>query len=264
MPLTLECLSCNRKLGIPDKLRGQIVSCPACQAPIAVPSAPNSADSSSDVEDDTYRLVLNETPPDSAAAEAALAEVFAGDEPESEDEPTAVPPAPIHSIQNDLMGQVNQLAAELCGSEQHLKTLALLSVMAFSVVIPLAVFSDVNPWWLPLISASLTALFFTTAGLWWVFEKTGQSGWQAAVPVMNLLVLHQITGFPKWAVVGWLIPGLNLFVAAAVLYGLAKNFGYELGFALGLYFAAPAFFPFLGLSSRKYQNSWTIDRFLAE
>ena len=61
-------------------------------------------------------------------------------------------------------------------------------------------------------------------GLYKIFEKAGESGWKAFVPVLNKLVWLDIIGRPRWRYVLLLIPIVNLFILATMLIELAKSF----------------------------------------
>src|SRR6185503_5232149 len=54
---------------------------------------------------------------------------------------------------------------------------------------------------------------------WWkIFEKAGQPGWAAIVPIYNLIVLLQIVRKPLWWIVLFLLPCAN--IVAIILLGL--------------------------------------------
>lgn|GEM_PF-2859387 len=44
----------------------------------------------------------------------------------------------------------------------------------------------------------LAIIIAMIAGMWKVFEKAGQPGWAAIIPIYNLIVLLQIVGKPIW------------------------------------------------------------------
>src|SRR5688500_1048274 len=66
------------------------------------------------------------------------------------------------------------------------------------------------------------------AGLWKIFEKAGEKGWKALIPVYNSITLLMIVG-KKWY---WyfllLIPGINIiFFIFGILLELYRSFGKE-------------------------------------
>lgn len=91
----------------------------------------------------------------------------------------------------------------------------------------------------------------TFAGLWKVFEKAGQPGWAAIVPVYNILVLLQIVGKPAWWVllvlctggIGWILVGM----AVAERFGKSQVFG-----IVGLGLFSFVGYPMLGFSDATY------------
>jgi hypothetical protein len=87
------------------------------------------------------------------------------------------------------------------------------------------------------------------AGLWKVFEKAGKPGWASLIPIYNLIVLLEIVGKPLWWIVfflcvpiGWILVPLEL----------AKVFGKDIAFALGLIFLGFIFVPILGFGDARY------------
>ena len=97
------------------------------------------------------------------------------------------------------------------------------------------------------------------AGMWKVFVKAGQPGWAAIVPIYNVYILLQIVGRPTWWLALLLLPiipvigGLGLLVVLFILYwDLAKSFGKDVGFAIGLTLLSFVFMPMLGFGSAQY------------
>jgi len=90
------------------------------------------------------------------------------------------------------------------------------------------------------------------AAFWKVFTKAGEPGWAAIVPIYNAIVLLKIVGRPLWWIVLLLIPFVNIVVGFIVVFDLAKRFGHGAGFALGLIFLAPIFYPVLAWGDSRY------------
>lgn len=91
------------------------------------------------------------------------------------------------------------------------------------------------------------------AGLYKIFEKAGEAGWKAFVPVLNKLIWLDLIGRPRSRFALLLIPIVNLFVLAGMLIELAKSFDKH-GFGdhfLAVTFA-PAYLPFLGFTAQQY------------
>ncbi len=74
------------------------------------------------------------------------------------------------------------------------------------------------------------------AGMWKTFEKAGQPGWAALIPIYNIFVLTKVAGKPAW----WVLLVLCTSVIGLILIGIAvaERFGKSTVFgvvALGLF-----------------------------
>ena len=123
----------------------------------------------------------------------------------------------------------------------------------------------------------LAVIVVSAIGLWKVFEKAGEEGWKALIPVYNLLILLDIVGKPRW----WtLLIVANLFTSilklgagaddgmaqfldlgatiASLVFTiwmfnmLSKSYGKSEGFTAGLFFFPFVTLPMLGFGSAKY------------
>ena len=101
----------------------------------------------------------------------------------------------------------------------------------------------------------LAVVVLMIAALWKIFVKAGEPGWAAIVPIYNLLVMLKIVNRPMWWIVLMLIPFVNLIVMFIVAFDMAKAFGKGAGFALGMIFLGPIFYPVLGFGSAQYQGA---------
>jgi hypothetical protein len=90
------------------------------------------------------------------------------------------------------------------------------------------------------------------AALWKVFEKAGEPGWAAIVPIYNLIVLLKIAGRPAWWIILMLIPFVNFIVSILVSIDIAKRFGKGAGFGIGLALFGFIFYPILGFGDARY------------
>jgi len=99
---------------------------------------------------------------------------------------------------------------------------------------------------------TLAILAVMIASMWKIFAKAGQPGWAAIVPIYNTIVLLQIVGRPLWWIVLCFIPLVNLVVMIMVMIDLAKSFGQNAGFGIGLAFLGFIFFPVLGFGAARY------------
>ncbi|HEV3216692.1 MAG TPA: DUF5684 domain-containing protein [Vicinamibacterales bacterium] len=93
----------------------------------------------------------------------------------------------------------------------------------------------------------------TIPAVWKTFTKAGEPGWAAIVPIYNLIVLLKIAGKPAWWFLLLLVPLVNFVVLIIVLLSLARNFGKGGGFAMGLLFLPPIFYPILAWGDAAYQ-----------
>ena len=90
------------------------------------------------------------------------------------------------------------------------------------------------------------------ASMWRVFEKAGQPGWAAIVPIYNVYIMLLVAGKPGWWLLLMLIPFVNLIIEIMVVVGIAEKFGKSGGYAVGLIFLPFIFFPMLGFGSATY------------
>ena len=106
-------------------------------------------------------------------------------------------------------------------------------------------------------------------GLWKVFKKAGEEGWKSIIPVYNLYTLATIVGVsPLWILIIFiaiiigsifaplsiLSSALNLYFTVILLVSLARSFGKDDSFAVGLFFLGPIFYLILGCGSAEYQG----------
>jgi hypothetical protein len=99
----------------------------------------------------------------------------------------------------------------------------------------------------------LAVVVFMIAAWWKVFTKAGKPGWAAIVPIYNIIVVLEIAGKPLWWILLMLIPLVNIVVGIVVYVAFARNFGKDVGFALGLIFLGFIFFPILAWGDAEYK-----------
>jgi hypothetical protein len=87
------------------------------------------------------------------------------------------------------------------------------------------------------------------AAMWKLFSKAGEPGWAAIVPIYNIIVFLKIAGKPAWwfIILAFVIPW---FLASI---SLARNFGKETGFGIGIAVLPFIFIPVLAFGDAKYQ-----------
>jgi hypothetical protein len=87
---------------------------------------------------------------------------------------------------------------------------------------------------------------------WKIFQKAGKPGWAAIVPIYNFIVELEIIGKPWWWLLLMFIPIVNIVFAIMIVNLLAKSFGKDVGFTLGLLFLPFIFYPILGFGKAEY------------
>lgn len=101
----------------------------------------------------------------------------------------------------------------------------------------------------------LAVVVLLIAAMWRVFEKAGEPGWAAIIPIYNLYVLLKIAGRPGWWLLLFLIPFVNFIIGIIVAIDVAKRFGKGAGFAIGLVFLPFIFYPMLAWGDAEYQST---------
>jgi hypothetical protein len=92
------------------------------------------------------------------------------------------------------------------------------------------------------------------AGMWKLFVKAGQPGWAAIVPIYNTYVMTQIVGRPIMWFIFTFIPCLNIVAAIMIMIDLAKSFGKDTGYAIGMILLPFIFIPMLGFGDAQYSG----------
>ena len=95
---------------------------------------------------------------------------------------------------------------------------------------------------------------FLIVSMWRVFEKAGQPGWAAIIPIYNIVVMLRIAGKPGWWVILYFIPIVNIIIGIITYVGIAEAFGKDGGFAVGLVFLPFIFFPILAFGEATYRG----------
>ena len=92
------------------------------------------------------------------------------------------------------------------------------------------------------------------AAQWKIYEKAGEPGWAAIIPIYNIIVLLKIVGKPWWWVFMFLIPFVGIVFAIWMINMLSKSFGKDEGFTIGLLLLGIVFYPILGFGSARYKG----------
>ncbi len=116
-----------------------------------------------------------------------------------------------------------------------------------------------------LIALALAVL--NIIGTWKILQKANKPGWGSLIPIYNQYLLCQISGVnPWWILIAIFSPILTVIPIVGSLasfvvsiyfmillnVSLARSFGKEDGFAVGLILLAPIFYFILGIKDSKY------------
>lgn len=89
---------------------------------------------------------------------------------------------------------------------------------------------------------------------WKVYVKAGKPGWAVLIPIYDALILLQIVGKPWWWIILFIIPGAGIVFGIWATNLLAKSFGKDAGFTIGLVLLPFIFVPVLGFGSAEYKG----------
>ncbi len=92
------------------------------------------------------------------------------------------------------------------------------------------------------------------ASLWKVFQKAGQPGWSAIVPIYNAYVWLKIAEKPAWWLVLMFVPGVNIICSVMVSMAISERFGRSTGFGVGLALLGFLFYPALAFGPSCYRR----------
>ena len=101
-----------------------------------------------------------------------------------------------------------------------------------------------------LIPIAIVILFI--ASYWVIYTKAGEAGWKCLIPIYNLIVLLKIINKPIWWIILILIPLVNIAIIIMINISLAKAFGKDTGFGIGLTLLAIIFAPMLAFGDAEY------------
>jgi hypothetical protein len=101
----------------------------------------------------------------------------------------------------------------------------------------------------------LAIVIVVVAGFWKTFEKAGEPGWAAIIPIYNLYVLIKISGNQWWWLILMFIPVINILAQAKISIDVAGKFGQGILFGLGLMLLSFIFYPLLGFGDYQYQDA---------
>jgi hypothetical protein len=105
---------------------------------------------------------------------------------------------------------------------------------------------------------SVSILIFLTVSVvmlvarWKLYQKAGREGWESIIPIYSSYVLYDIAmGNGILFLLGWL-PIVNYVMYIVLYVNLAKSFGKDVGYMLGLIFLNPIFLCILAFGDAEY------------
>ena len=101
-------------------------------------------------------------------------------------------------------------------------------------------------WWPP--------VYLMVLGGWRVLGKAGRPGWTILVPFYNALQLLRVAGAPWWFLPLLFVPVANIIVAVLASMRLARAFGKDSAFGIGLFFVPFVFLSILGLGTAQHRG----------
>ena len=110
----------------------------------------------------------------------------------------------------------------------------------------------------PMLLFGVALVVVVVAGLWKMFEKAGQPGWAAVIPIYNIYILLKVAGRPGWWLILLFIPFVNIVINIIVAIDIAKAFGQSavFGFFLNFLFGGIGFV-ILGFGNYQYAGPQT-------
>ncbi len=106
-----------------------------------------------------------------------------------------------------------------------------------------------------LILIYVAVIVVMIAGMWKAFEKAGKPGWGVLIPFYNIILILEMAGKPLWWLILYLIPIVNIVIGIIVSIEIAKKFGKDTGFGVGLALLGFIFWPILGFGDATYEGA---------
>lgn len=75
------------------------------------------------------------------------------------------------------------------------------------------------------VCAFIILVILPFVGLWKLFEKAGEPGWKAIIPIYNIYIMLKLSGRPAWWVILLLIPGINFLIGVGIIVDFLKSYG---------------------------------------
>jgi len=91
--------------------------------------------------------------------------------------------------------------------------------------------------------------------MWKIFEKAGEAGWKALIPFYREYIMYEITLDNGILFLLYLVPCVNIVFHIKMCLALAKRFGKETGYGIGLILLNPIFSLMLAFGDAKYDKN---------
>lgn len=88
-----------------------------------------------------------------------------------------------------------------------------------------------------------------------LFKRMGKNGWEAFIPILNIITLLDIVEKPRWWFFLLLIPPINIVFLIWITNLLAKKCGKDQGFTVGLILLPFIFYPILAFDDQVQDES---------
>lgn len=102
---------------------------------------------------------------------------------------------------------------------------------------------------------SMVASVLIIISMWKIFKKAGKNGWEAIVPIYNVIVLLEVSEIPLWQIVFYFIPFANIYITFKQYIELSKKFGKSTGFGVLTVFFPIICLPILAFGNAKYEKN---------
>ncbi|MBF0290685.1 MAG: DUF4124 domain-containing protein [Nitrospinae bacterium] len=93
-----------------------------------------------------------------------------------------------------------------------------------------------------------------TAGLWKMFAKADKPAWLAIIPIVNMVVLTQISGRSLFWFIMLFIPLISLVAIVLINISVAQRFGYSTGMGILAIFFPYVAYPIMGFGGNGYSR----------
>lgn len=117
-----------------------------------------------------------------------------------------------------------------------------------------------------IVFLALAIGIFSIIVMWKVFEKAGKTGWYSIIPIYNYVVLLEIVGLKWYYIFGFCLSFIPVVGSILViLYNivisikLAKSFGKEVGFGIGIAFLPVIFEAIIAFDKSISYNGPVVD-----